>query len=144
MVEDHDLKMKVHHLGYAVKNIDEGIAKFRALGYECFSRVTEDSFRNVSICFLRQDGWIIELVAPRGNDSPVNKKLLGGVGGPYHICYEVDSLTSAIDNLSRDGFVVFEQPQVAPALEGRRVTFLFNQIVGIIELVESKGGSNDI
>ena len=135
--------MKIHHLGYAVRTISEGVDAFRALGYELVSAVTEDASRLVSICFLRKGDWLVELVAPNGEDSPVQKKLLGGIGTPYHICYEVESLEQVISDLAQKGFVVFEPPLAAPALEGCRVAFLYNKIIGILELVEKKGVSDD-
>ena len=136
--------MKIHHLGYAVRAISEGVDAFRALGYEPVSGVTEDTSRFVSICFLRNGDLIVELVAPNGDDSPVQKKLLGGIGAPYHVCYEVEDLERSILELAQNGFVLFDPPLAAPALGGCRVAFLFNKIIGVIELFEKKGETDGL
>lgn len=130
------IDFRVHHLGYAVATIEGGRAAFAALGWESFGEVTEDVGRNVRIAFLKKGEDVIELVAPLAKPNPVEKVLAAGVGVPYHICYEVDSPAAAEAELKAKKFLPFIRPTAAPALEGRRVEFLFNKEIGIIELVE--------
>lgn len=130
------IDFKIHHLGYAVPDVQDGIETFSALGWAVDSEVTDDLSRNVRIVFLRKGPDVVELVAPLAKPNPIEKVLSVGVGAPYHICYEVDSLPDAERQLKSNKFMPFIRPAPAPALDGRRVEFLFNKEIGIIELVE--------
>lgn len=71
--------MVVHHIGYAVGNLEAGIAAFERLGYTA-GGITQDEVRKVRICFLKSEapkGGIsrtttVELIAPDGTLSPVD------------------------------------------------------------------------
>ena len=45
--------MKVHHIGYLVKNINKSIAAFRTLGF----RVTIEASRDAHLSFLEKDEY---------------------------------------------------------------------------------------
>ena len=128
--------MTVHHIGYAVPDIDKALAEFAVLGWKTCSDVTDDEARQVKIVFMEQSGCMIELVAPLSNDSPIKKTLQKGSGTPYHICYEVDNLEAAEAELKKAKFIPFKKAAVAPAIGGRRVEFMYAKQNGVIELVE--------
>lgn len=134
------MDMKIHHLGYAVSSIEKSMPVFEILGWETSSGITDDVPRKVRIAFLEKDGQLLELVAPLGDDSPVHQALKQnkGVPTPYHICYEVESLDTARIELKKKGFMPFIQAAPAPAIDNRRVEWLFALNLGIIELVEQK------
>lgn len=73
--------MKVHHIGYAVKNLEKAIDDFSSLGYRLVSDIVDDAIRNVRICFMENGGYI-ELVAPLTDGSDVSGVLRGKVSGP--------------------------------------------------------------
>ena len=56
--------MKIHHVGYAVEDIDRACNEFIALGFSKESDVIDDPGQNTKIQFLMKDGHQIELVAP--------------------------------------------------------------------------------
>ena len=128
--------MTVHHIGYAVPDIDKALVEFAALGWKACSDVTNDVARQVKIVFMEQLGCKIELVAPLSNESPIKKTLQKGSGTPYHICYEVDNLEVAETELKKAKFITFKKAAVAPAIGGRRVEFMYAKQNGVIELVE--------
>ena len=132
------ISMTVHHVGYLVKNIEKSKTVFMNLGYSLEQDTVYDSWRDVDICFLIKDSYRIELVAPRSSESVVGslRKKIGNT--PYHICYEVEDLNKAIAELSLLKFVIWEDPHEAPALDGRKVAFLINGQIGMIELVEKE------
>ncbi len=72
----------------------------------------------------------------------VCRKKIGN--SPYHICYEVDNLENAIEELGQKRFVLWEEPQIAPAIDDRRVAVLVNGQMGMIELLETKVEKNCI
>jgi len=126
----------VHHIGYAVPDIDKALVEFAALGWKTCSDVTDDESRQVKIVFMEQSGYKIELVAPLSDESPIKKTLKKGSGTPYHICYEVDNLEAAEAELKKAKFIPFKKAAVAPAISGRRVEFMYAKQNGVIELVE--------
>lgn len=129
--------MKVHHVGYAVKNIEDSMQHFQVLGYKQVSEIVADSIRNVKIVFLQNDTEKIELVAPNGENTPVDSVLKKSGPTPYHICYEVGDIEEAITILDKK-WLVIRKPEIAPAINNRKVAFLLNNKIGLIELVESK------
>lgn len=128
--------LKIHHIGYLVKNIEKSQALFTAMGYMLEQSPIYDEYRDVDICFLSKDGYRIELVAPRTSKSVVGelRKKIGN--SPYHICYEVENLEEAVTAFRKNHFVIWEEAHVAPALAGKRVAFLINGQMGMIELLE--------
>jgi methylmalonyl-CoA/ethylmalonyl-CoA epimerase len=129
--------MKIHHIGYTVCDIVKSMEAFRDMGYSV-GEVTVDDGRHVKIAFARMDGTLVELVSPiEGVDvrSPVDSILQKSGPTPYHICYEVDDLASAVQDMKRKGWTLLIKPSRAPALENRDVVFLYSPIVGLIELV---------
>lgn len=55
---------------------------------------------------------------------------------PYHICYECENLEEKIAKLTAGNFILIREPQIAPAIDNKRVAFLYSAAVGQIELVE--------
>ena len=47
--------MKIHHIGYLVKNLSEARDTFIQLGYKMISDIIYDKMRKVEICFLKFD-----------------------------------------------------------------------------------------
>ena len=127
--------MKIHHVGVAVHSIDEVLPDYIALGYAVSHRVVDEA-RRVDIAFVRNGDYVIELVAPAASESPVDG-LLEKVGpSPYHLCYIVDDITSAMRELRGAGYVRVTAPSPAPAIGYAAVAFLHHRRVGLVELVE--------
>ena len=55
---------------------------------------------------------------------------------PYHFCYEVEDLDASVKELSDKGYTVIQEPEIAPCIDDRKVVFLNNISMGIIELVQ--------
>ena len=129
--------LKIHHIGYAARALEPTLETFRRLGYEVQGPVVTDEARHVRLVFLRLGAYVVELVSPADPRSPVSDLLQKKGDGPYHICYETTGrLEEEIDRLARDGFKVVSAAAAAPAIDGRRVAFLFGLAGGLIELVE--------
>ena len=131
--------MKTDHIGYAVKNMERAAASFEKLGYE-FGPVIDDASRNVKLAFGEKDGYRIELVCPadRAKPSPVDA-FLGKIGpAPYHICYSAEDLDKTIEELEGQGFRTVIKPEPAVAFGGRRVVFMTNLGMGLLEIVETE------
>lgn len=130
--------MEVDHIGYAVKNMDRAIDVLYELGF-IFEPEISDEERNIRISFGQMDGYKIELVSPLDKErtSPVDQYLKNTVGTPYHICYRSNGLDDEVAMLKARGFKVIIEPRPAVAFNGKRVVFLFNLGIGLIEIVEN-------
>lgn len=129
--------MKIDHIGYAVKDIDKAKEKFQELGFH-FEEIIVDQHRNIYIAFGINNGYKIELVAKFNHekDSPVDNILKKNGPTPYHICYRSNDFDNDIKNLLSKNFKVIVTAEQAVAFNNKRVVFLFNVQVGILEIVE--------
>lgn len=131
-------KFKIHHVGIAVKNLDKAIEVYTAMGYSS-SQVFSDPLQGVRICLLSEnDELMVELVT-RLNEidrSPVDSILDKNGPTAYHTCYVVAEIEDAINEMKELGFIQVSKLSPAIAFENRRVTFMYNSNVGLIELVE--------
>ncbi len=127
----------IHHIGYLVKKMDAAVSAFRRLGYTVRRDTVYDAIRGIHICFMEKDGYVIELVSPAGSESLVAGLLKRYKNSPYHICYETQDLDKELAVLTSEGYTAIDAPAPAPALEGRRVVFLMNPFLGMIELLEA-------
>lgn len=129
--------MKYHHIGIACEDIDATARHYQDLGYVKGEKII-DPLQNIEICFLDHKNMPrIELLAPVDENSPVVQTLQKNGTSPYHICYSVDNLDQTIKDLKRQRFLVVSKAKPACAIDNRRVAFIYNKDIGLIELVES-------
>lgn len=129
--------MRVHHVGYAVADIDESISAFKALGYVIESGIINDSQRKVRIAFVKKGEDRLELVAALCEGSPVDGVLAKCGSVPYHICFSVDSIDDTYSELKKKGFLMLHKPLAAPAIGSKKVAFVYCKTIGLIELLEN-------
>lgn len=132
------IDLKIDHIGYLVKKIEPAAAQFHRLGFEYISEVTHDTIRKVDIVFMKKDGVCIELVSPYDKDSIVSNLLKTYRNSPYHICYASSNFHTDLSELQKNGLVLTEEPQVAPAFGGKQVAFLFSAKIGLVEILDSQ------
>ncbi|HOO32408.1 MAG TPA: VOC family protein [Thermotogota bacterium] len=130
--------MKIHHVGYAVRHIDEAFKYFKLLGFSIRSEVVEDNSRNIRICFIENNGIRIELIEPMNDKSPIESVLSKNGPIPYHLCIETENIIQSVSDLQKNGFMLLNPPKVDPAIENRHVAFLFRKEIGLIELVANE------
>jgi methylmalonyl-CoA/ethylmalonyl-CoA epimerase len=129
--------LKVHHVGYIVNDIDSSLGDFRALGFEPVGDRCIDEQRNIRIQFLKNAEYSIELVSPLNESSPVGGILKKVGATPYHLCYETAELDQKTAELKANGFVIIAEALEAPAINEKKVVFLFKKSIGIVEIVEA-------
>lgn len=124
----------------AVFDIKKSICGFRGFGWILDGDIIEDKVRNVSLAFLKHysSGEVLELVSPLNKKSPISNtlNLMKNVAVPYHICYEVRDIDRAINILKARKYVLTDKAKPAMAFDDRRVAFMLNRDVGLIELLE--------
>ena len=115
--------MRINHIGYLVKRIDKAIDAFQKLGYEIIQDVCNDEYRKVSICFLKKEDYVIELVSASSKDSVVYnlQKKIGN--SPYHICYETNDYENDKNNLLKNNYILCSDSHEAIAFQNKKVSF---------------------
>ena len=130
------MELVINHVGMLVKDIEISVKEFEYLGYEEISQVFRDEYRGIDIIFLKKNGYCVELVSPFIDDSAVGKLLTRLGETPYHFCYECEELGNTIEELTRQGYILIDEPQPAIAFENKLVAFMYKNGLGLIELVD--------
>ena len=128
--------MKVHHIGYYVNSIQESVKDFEKFGWKISSPCTFDESRKIFIQFMNNSDCVIELIEP-AEDCKIFPKRFKSLGStPYHICYECENLDEKITELTSENFILIREPQIAPAINNKRVAFLYAESIGQVEIIE--------
>jgi len=132
--------MKIHHIGIVVNNIQNSLGEFsKFIKFDETTISTLIGSQKVNVCFMKLGELRIELIEPVGDDSPVSNFLEKG-GGFNHICFEVENLSSTIDEMTKKGGRLIVPP--VKGFEERQIAFIFLNMkktnFNLIELVEMK------
>jgi methylmalonyl-CoA/ethylmalonyl-CoA epimerase len=129
--------MKIDHFGFLTKDINKSILAFKCLGFS-LSSMCSDEIRGVKIALMRSASCeMIELIMPINDNSVVSKIINSHNNNFYHICYQCKDLEQAINNLTKQGFLLIDKPKTAKALNNKKVAFMYSSSAGMIELLES-------
>jgi methylmalonyl-CoA/ethylmalonyl-CoA epimerase len=105
--------MKIDHIGVAVRNLEESIAKWSKLFGLEVKRIEEIKERGVRLANLSlKRGPSIELLTPCGEEAAIEKFLKERGEGIHHFCFEVENIEETIEKLKKIGIqFVQESPQ---------------------------------
>jgi methylmalonyl-CoA/ethylmalonyl-CoA epimerase len=128
-----------HHVGYVVKSIAEVSEEFsRSLGAAWDGKIIHDPLQEAKVAFLfcgSGQGPSLELVEPAGDTSPLHRFLAKG-GGLHHVCYEVDSLATQLQQSRSAGCLVVREPLPAVAFGGRKIAWVYTRQKLLVEYLE--------
>ena len=132
--------MKIEHIGIAVKNLEESLAKWADLFNLKVRGVEEIRERGIKLAHLDiERGPSIELVTPCGEESPVEKFLKEKGEGIHHFCFEVKDIEKVMEELKEKG-IHFVQNTPQKGAEGSLIVFIhprdFNGV--LLELKEKR------
>lgn len=128
--------MKIHHIGYLVKNIQAGKKAFENLGFSTETEIINDVDRMIRILFMINENYRIELIEPINSESYFYGLLKKYKNTGNHLCYQVADIQEKIKELTKAGYIILQEPAVAVAIEKKKVAFLIHPNMGIIELLE--------
>jgi methylmalonyl-CoA/ethylmalonyl-CoA epimerase len=116
---------RLNHVAIAVRDIAKASAVYReTLGAEVSDKVPQPD-HGVNTVFITLPNTKIELLEPLGDDSPIAKFLERNPdGGIHHICYEVDDIIAARDQLKSRGARVLGSGEPRIGAHGKPVLFL--------------------
>jgi methylmalonyl-CoA/ethylmalonyl-CoA epimerase len=126
---------EIDHIGYAVYDIHKTAQHYVDGGWS-LSEIYDENIQNTKIAFLTKVGMpTIELVSPLNGESPVDNVLKHSGVSPYHICYVVDDMMAAVEELYEEGFKPLFMPIQSVAMNNREICYLYHLELGAIELV---------
>ena len=113
--------LKVDHLGIAVRDLDQALRTYQALGFEVES-VHDVPTEKVRAAFLPVGESRRELLEPTDADSAIGR-FLQKRSGLHHVCLLVPDIEAALAELKASGVeLIDERPR--PGAGGSRVAFL--------------------
>jgi len=116
---------RLNHVAIAVRDMEKAADVYRkTLGADVSAKVPQLD-HGVSTVFITLPNTKIELLEPLGADSPIAKFLERNPdGGIHHICYEVDDILAARDQLTKQGARVLGSGEPKIGAHGKPVLFL--------------------
>lgn len=124
---------KLDHVAIAVRSLESALAVYEnALGLECAGREHVPG-EAVNVAFLPLGGTRIELLEPSDPGSALARSIEARGEGLHHLCFVVEDLHSALEELRACGFRVLDEREGAG---GTRVAFVHPKSTGgvLIEL----------
>lgn len=116
---------KLNHVAIVVPDLDAAAAIYRdTLGADV-SAPEDLPDHGVTTVFVNLPNTKIELLRPYGENSPIAKFLeKNPAGGMHHLCYEVQDILAARDQLQAAGARVLGDGEPKTGAHGKPVLFL--------------------
>ena len=116
---------RLNHVAIAVKDLAKSSALYRdTLGAKVSAPQAEPA-HGVTVVFIELPNTKVELLEPLGDNSPIAAFLeKNPSGGMHHVCYEVDDIIAARDELKAKGARVLGDGEPKIGAHGKPVLFL--------------------
>jgi methylmalonyl-CoA/ethylmalonyl-CoA epimerase len=116
---------RLNHVAIAVKDLQIAAKRYReTLGAQISDSVPQPD-HGVTTIFINLPNTKIELLEPLGANSPIAKFLdRNPDGGIHHICYEVEDIRKARDQMKAQGARVLGDGEPKIGAHGKPVLFL--------------------
>ncbi len=116
---------RLNHLAIAVPDLAAAAALYRDTLGATVSEPLDLPDHGVTTVFVELENSKIELLHPLGEGSTVAKYLeRNPVGGMHHICFEVEDIIAARDQLQAEGARVLGDGEPRIGAHGKPVLFL--------------------
>lgn len=116
---------RLNHVAIAVKDLAQGVKLYRETFGASVSEPLPQPDHGVTVVFITLPNTKIELLEPLGVESPIAKFLERNPdGGIHHICYEVEDIVAARDQLKAKGARVLGSGEPRIGAHGKPVLFL--------------------
>jgi methylmalonyl-CoA/ethylmalonyl-CoA epimerase len=99
----------VHHVGFAVENLDGALDTYERLFGAHLEHRTRVEEQGVEAAFVRVGESRLELLSALGDDTPVGRFLAKRGPGMHHVAYEVDDIRAALAHLSDAGAALIDE-----------------------------------
>jgi methylmalonyl-CoA/ethylmalonyl-CoA epimerase len=112
--------LKLDHVGFVVENIGKVKELFETVGLDAGTGAVVNPLQKVSASFVNvgeKDDIYIEILEPASDDSPITNFLRKSGGGLHHLCFEVDDIEKATQELNAKGFRMVTPPENCTAYD---------------------------
>jgi methylmalonyl-CoA/ethylmalonyl-CoA epimerase len=132
---------KLNHVGVATPSIDDSVELYRdLLGATRIGEKFALPEQGVWVCFVDLPNSQVELIEPHGDASPLKAFLeKNPKGGQHHVCFEVDDILAARDDLRAKGATILGTGEPRIGAHGTPVIFVHPKDMGgvLIELMQT-------
>ncbi len=116
---------RLNHVAIAVKDLAAAVASYRTMLGADVTEPVDQPEHGVRVVFVNLPNTKIEFIEPLGSDSPIARFLdRNPDGGMHHLCYEVDDILAARDQLKAAGARVIGSGEPKIGAHGKPVLFL--------------------
>jgi methylmalonyl-CoA/ethylmalonyl-CoA epimerase len=116
---------RLNHVAIAVPDLVAAADQYRNTLGAKVGPAQDEPDHGVTVVFIELPNTKIELLYPLGENSPINGFLeKNPAGGIHHICYEVDDILAARDQLKASGARVLGSGEPKIGAHGKPVLFL--------------------
>ena len=116
---------KLNHVAIAVPDLAAATALYRDTLGAKVSEPLDQPAHGVTVVFVMLDNTKIELLHPLGENSPIQAFLdRNAAGGIHHVCYEVEDIYAARDQLKAAGARVLGDGEPKIGAHDKPVLFL--------------------
>lgn len=116
---------RLNHVAIAVPDLVAAADQYRTTLGAKVGPAQDEPDHGVTVVFIELPNTKIELLYPLGENSPINGFLeKNPAGGIHHICYEVDDILAARDQLRASGARVLGSGEPKIGAHGKPVLFL--------------------
>ena len=121
---------RLNHVGVATPSIEKSVALYRdVLGATKIHDRFKMEEQGVYVCFVDVPNSQIELIEPIDEKSPIAGFLKNNPeGGQHYICFEVDDLYAARDDMVAKGARVLGEPRIGA--HGTEIIFVHPKDMG--------------
>lgn len=132
---------KLNHVGVATPSLDEAVKLYRdVLGATDITPKRTMEEQGVTFQFVNLGNAQIELIEPWGENSPIlNFLAKNPQGGQHHICFEVEDIIAARDEMREKGARILGTGEPRIGAHGTPIIFLHPKDMGgqLVELMET-------
>jgi methylmalonyl-CoA/ethylmalonyl-CoA epimerase len=116
---------RLNHVAIAVPDLEKAARTYRETLGACVSAPQPQPDHGVTVVFVELPNTKIELLHPLGANSPIARFLERNPdGGTHHLCYEVEDIIAARDQLKVKGARVLGDGEPKIGAHGKPVLFL--------------------
>ena len=116
---------RLNHVAIAVPDLAAASDQYRQMLGPNVGAPQDEPDHGVTVVFITLPNTKIELLHPLDESSPIAGFLAKNPsGGMHHVCYEVDDIYAARDQLKAQGARVLGDGEPKPGAHGKPVLFL--------------------
>ena len=116
---------RLNHVAIAVPDLEAASAQYRNTLGANVGAPQDEPDHGVTVVFIELPNTKIELLYPLGENSPIKSFLeKNRSGGIHHICYEVEDIKAAAEQLRNQGARVLGSGDPKIGAHGKPVIFL--------------------